>query len=131
MTTKPEPHEPGRLLYDPATGEVGEYRDAAGPYLLLRPLGGGPEWEADPELCRPASDRERLDASVRAVNRRTRAVPMPLPGDAVRPPRPVPGCAVCLRLAERREAARAAYDRSAETDADVLLRRHHGKEHRA
>lgn len=133
MSTKPEPHEPGRLLYDPATGKVGEYRDRAGPYVMLRPVGGGVEWQADPETVRPATDRERIGASVQAVNQRTRAVPsLPPPVDAAgRPPRPVPGCAACLALAERREAARGVYDRSAETDANVLLRQHQRQEHRA
>ncbi len=41
-----ESHEPGRLLYDPATDKVGEYRDRAGPYVMLRPVGG--EWSGRP-----------------------------------------------------------------------------------
>ncbi|KOV76198.1 MULTISPECIES: hypothetical protein [unclassified Streptomyces] len=133
MTTKSGSHEPGRLLYDPATDRVGEYRDRAGPYVMLRPVGGGVEREADPERVRPATDRERLGAGVRAANQRARTLPaLPPPlDDAGRPPRPVPGCAVCLELAERRETARVAYDRSAETDANVLLRQHQRKEHRA
>ncbi|AYN40649.1 hypothetical protein D9753_19090 [Streptomyces dangxiongensis] len=133
MTTTSEPHEPGRLLYDPATDRVGEYRDRVGPYAMLRPVGGGVEWEADPATLRPATDRERLGASVRAVNRRTGSLPsLPPPLDDVsRPPRPVPGCAACAELAERREDARTAYDRSAETDANVLLRQHRRQEHRA
>lgn len=133
MTTKSEPLEPGALLYDPATDRVGEYRDRAGPYVLLRPVGGGVEWEADPRRLRPATDRERLGASVRAVNHRTRSLPsLPPPlDDDSRPPSPVPGCAACAELAGRREAVRAASDRSAETDADVLLRRHQRQEHRA
>lgn len=53
------------------------------------------------------------------------------PEDLGRPPRPVPGCATCLKLGRLREAARAAYDRSAETDANVLLRQHQRQEHRA
>ncbi|WP_432139445.1 MULTISPECIES: hypothetical protein [unclassified Streptomyces] len=51
--------------------------------------------------------------------------------DLSRPPQPVPGCATCAELLVLREAARAAYDRSAETDANVLLRRHQRKDHRA
>ena len=42
-----------------------------------------------------------------------------------RPPVPVPGCASCAELAVRRDEARARYDRSAEADANVLLRHHH------
>lgn len=133
MATSPEPYEPGHLLYDPATDKVGEYRDSDGPHVLLRPVGGGAEWQADPAAVRPATDRERIGATVRAVNHRARTLPsLPPPlDDAVRPPRPVPGCAACQELAERREAARVAYDRSAETDANVLLRQHQWKEHRA
>lgn len=46
-----------------------------------------------------------------------------------RPPVPVPGCAACAELAVRRGEARARYDRSAETDANVLLRHHQRREH--
>ena len=53
------------------------------------------------------------------------------PEDLMSPPRPVPGCPTCLTLAERRATARAEYDRSAEADANVLLRRHQRQEHRA
>jgi hypothetical protein len=76
--------EPGTLLYDPATDKVGEYQDRSGPYALLRPVGGGREWQADPAALRPATDRERIGAGVRAANSRTREL---------LPPRPVPGCA--------------------------------------
>jgi hypothetical protein len=40
--------EPGTLLFDPATNRVGEYQDRSGPYAMLRPVGGGREWQADP-----------------------------------------------------------------------------------
>ncbi|MFE7841876.1 hypothetical protein ACFU53_39225 [Streptomyces sp. NPDC057474] len=46
-----------------------------------------------------------------------------------RPPLPLPGCAACAGLAVRRDEARARYDRSAETDANVLLRHHQRREH--
>ncbi len=128
MRTEPAAFEPGTVLYDPATAKVGEYRGASGPRALLRPLGGGREWEAEPDGLRPATDRERLGAGVRAANARTLATP-PDPGDLSRPPNPVPGCAACAWLADRREAARAAFDHSAVTDANVLLRQHRRKEH--
>ncbi|MFF5443153.1 hypothetical protein [Streptomyces achromogenes] len=70
-----------------------------------------PEWEG-----RPAPALPTLPPSL---------------SDLSRPPRPVPGCPVCLRLAERRDVARTECDRSAETDANVLLRRHLRKEHAA
>ncbi|MFJ5973953.1 hypothetical protein [Streptomyces sp. NPDC093060] len=134
MTTTSEPLEPGSLLYDPATSRVGEYQDRSGPYAMLRPVGGGREWQADPASLRPATHRERLSAGVRAANQHTRAADMttlPDPEDVGRPPTPVPGCPSCAELAGRREEARAVYDRSAETDANVLLRQHQRQEHRA
>ncbi len=72
--------------------------------------------------------RARLSAEVRIANERGQALP-PDPNDLSRPPRAVPGCPACLTLAERREAARAECDRSAEADANVLLRRHLREEH--
>ncbi len=126
MTTDSAPLERGCLLYDPATHKVGEYQDRSGPYAMLRPLGGGREWEADPAALRPATPRERMSAGLRAANERTRAsgaCAPPDPDDMSRPPRPVPGCARCL-------VAQAAHDGSGETDANVLLRQHQRREHR-
>jgi len=71
--------EPGTLLFDPATNRVGEYQDRSGPYAMLRPVGGGREWQADPAALRPATDQERLSAGVRAANDRARAA-VPEPG---------------------------------------------------
>jgi hypothetical protein len=62
--------EGGALMYDPATRKVGEYQDKAGPYVMLRPVGGGREWEADPARIRLASPEERLSAGVKAANAR-------------------------------------------------------------
>ncbi|MFJ5777460.1 hypothetical protein [Streptomyces sp. NPDC093094] len=120
--------EPGTLLYDPATGKIGEYQDRQGPHALLRPVGGGREWEADPAALRPATDRERLSARVRAANRSATAPPGPDPAHS--PPRPEPGCPACEELTALRRIARAAYDHSAETDANVLLRQHQRQDHR-
>ncbi|WP_203615700.1 hypothetical protein [Streptomyces sp. SID13726] len=64
------PLEPGAVVYDPASRKVGEYRDKAGPYAMLRPVGGGREWEADPAQIRPATPSERLSAGVKAANAR-------------------------------------------------------------
>ncbi|MEU0818250.1 hypothetical protein ACFWA5_16310 [Streptomyces mirabilis] len=60
--------EAGALMYDPVTRKVGEYQDEAGPYAMLRPVGGGREWEADPARIRPATPEERLGAGVKAAN---------------------------------------------------------------
>jgi hypothetical protein len=63
--------EPGTLVYDPQTRRVGAFQARLGPYVLLRPVGGGREWEADPARIRPATQEERLAAGVRAVNERS------------------------------------------------------------
>lgn len=127
--------EPGSVLYDGELGRVGEYRAKVGPYLLLRPLGGGREWEAAPSAVRPATPAEQLSAKVRAANDqavRNRAEPVNAPDHEVRrPPVPVPGCTECAVLDARRAAARAGFDWSGETDANVLLRSHQGRDHRA
>ncbi|NEB11837.1 hypothetical protein G3I32_23845, partial [Streptomyces coelicoflavus] len=73
MRTEPATYEPGTVLYDTAAAKVGEYRGRSGARVMLRPLGGGREWEAEPAVLRPATDRERLGASLRAANDRTLA----------------------------------------------------------
>ncbi|MFD8230924.1 hypothetical protein ACFV20_03335 [Streptomyces sp. NPDC059696] len=118
--------EPGTLVYDPQTRKVGAYQDRTGPYVMLRPVGGGREWQADPARIRAATPEERLSAGVRALNDRSREG---LAADPARPPSPVPGCATCEELALRRDRARAAFDGSAVTDANVLLRQHQRDEH--
>ncbi|MFJ4283001.1 hypothetical protein [Streptomyces massasporeus] len=118
--------EPGTLVYDPHTRKVGEYQDRTGPYVMLRPVGGGREWQADPASIREATLDERLSAGVRALNDRSREG---LSADPTRPPSPVRGCTGCEELALRRDRARAAFDGSAVTDANVLLRQHQRDEH--
>ncbi|MFF7335090.1 hypothetical protein ACIQU5_26195 [Streptomyces sp. NPDC090306] len=63
--------QPGAVVYDTRAHRVGEYRDRTGPYAMLRPLGGGREWEADPALIREATQEERLAARLRAANDRS------------------------------------------------------------
>ncbi|MFH9466237.1 hypothetical protein ACH4LT_02910 [Streptomyces clavifer] len=43
-----------------------------GPYLQLRPLGGGREWDANPARVRPAAPAELLSARVAEANARSR-----------------------------------------------------------
>src|SRR3954468_11757487 len=123
--------EPGTLVYDPQRGAVGEYQDRSGPYAMLRPVGGGREWQADPARLRAATAKERLSAGVRAANGRSREGTGLAFDEAVthRQPEPVPGCPACEALAARRQEARAGFDGSAETDANVRLRRHQRREH--
>ncbi|WP_432157339.1 hypothetical protein [Streptomyces sp. bgisy153] len=117
--------ETGMQVYDPVARKVGEYRGQAGPYVMLRPVGGGREWEADPARVRPATQEERIRAGVRAANRRTGQE------DPAGPPIPSPGCETCAGLAARRDEARARHDASAVTDANVLIRRHQEQAHPA
>ncbi|GAB2721291.1 hypothetical protein [Streptomyces bullii] len=118
----------GTPVYDPESGRVGEYRGQAGRYAMLRPVGGGREWEADAALVRPATTEERLSAGVQAANARSAGGRYGVE-DLSRPPLPVPGCAACTELAVRREEARAHADGTAETDAKVPLRRHQRRDH--
>lgn len=121
--------ERGTIVYDPRTRKVGEYRDRTGPFAMLRPLGGGREWEADPALIRPATPEERLSASVRAANSRSGSGASAGTEDFDRAPSPVPDCPACADLAALRDDARARADGTAETDANVLLRRHRRRDH--
>ncbi|WP_329217147.1 hypothetical protein OG352_14260 [Streptomyces sp. NBC_01485] len=125
-------HESGTLLYDPATDKVGEFQARSGPYAMLRPVGGGREWQADPTAVRPATPQERMRAGVRAANQRPRTDAPFLVGVGIgRPPAPMPDCVECEDLATQRADARAEHDYSAETDANVLLRRHQRQDHQA
>lgn len=40
-------------LFGDSTGRIGVYMGMGGPYALLRPVGGGREWEAWPDTLRP------------------------------------------------------------------------------
>lgn len=59
---------PDAVVYDADHQKVGRCQGRGGPYLLLRPLGGGWQWEANPESVRLATSGERLSAELRAVN---------------------------------------------------------------
>ncbi|WP_370626676.1 hypothetical protein [Streptomyces sp. NBRC 110035] len=63
------------MVIEEYTGRAGIVMDHVGPYLQLRPVGGGREWDADPAQVRPASPAERLHASVAAANAQSRALP--------------------------------------------------------
>jgi len=121
--------ELGAWVYDQVAGVVGEFKGAAGSYVMLRPVGGGREWQADPGDLRPATPAERLSAGVRAANERARAgAAQPVP-DLSRPPEPVPHCVACALLVRERREAQGRFDHSAVTDMNVLLRRHLWQDH--
>ena len=58
----------GTVVMDAATGRVGQVMGREGLYVLLRPVGGGKEWEARPENVRVATAAERLSARVAEAN---------------------------------------------------------------
>ncbi|MFI8883448.1 hypothetical protein [Streptomyces sp. NPDC053813] len=63
LTRREPPQVPpsGTLFRDSGHGgRVGEFRGVVGPYWSLRPLGGGVEWEAEPEWVRALTPAERL-----------------------------------------------------------------------
>ncbi len=63
----------GALVVDTGLGDrVGEFRGIAGPYWSLRPVGGGTEWEAEPQRVRPALLMEQLRARTARLNARSR-----------------------------------------------------------
>ncbi len=43
-----------------------------GPYVQLRPLGGGKEWDCAPDTVRRATAAERLSAATAYANARSR-----------------------------------------------------------
>nr|WP_079101210.1 hypothetical protein [Streptomyces pathocidini] len=65
--------ELGSLVID--TGDrnrVGVVMGHVGPYVQLRPVGGGREWDAAPERVRPLTSREELSARLAARNKGAR-----------------------------------------------------------
>ncbi|WP_323136661.1 hypothetical protein OG709_28150 [Streptomyces sp. NBC_01267] len=61
----------GDTVHDPVRGRVGVVMGRVGPYLQLRPLGGGREWDADPDRVRTLSPAELLSARVALTNARS------------------------------------------------------------
>ncbi|WP_128380149.1 hypothetical protein [Streptomyces cavernae] len=62
----------GTYVVDTRNGEVGEVMGHEGPYVQLRPLGGGREWDCAPEAVRVATTIERLSAATAYANARSR-----------------------------------------------------------
>ncbi|WP_127357424.1 hypothetical protein [Actinacidiphila soli] len=61
----------GTLAVDTRRDEVGEVRGHVGPYVQLRPVDGGCEWDARPEDLRPLSAAETLSRRVAEANPRS------------------------------------------------------------
>lgn len=62
----------GSYAIDTSTGRVGRVMGHEGPYVQLRPIGGGREWDCDPEVLRTATVAERISAVTAHVNARSR-----------------------------------------------------------
>ncbi|MFJ8648304.1 hypothetical protein ACIRNI_19570 [Streptomyces sp. NPDC093546] len=67
-----EPPAVGEAVRDTAHDRVGRVIGHEGPYLQVRPLGGGREWDADPRHVRTLSQDELLSALLAEVNARSR-----------------------------------------------------------
>ena len=62
----------GLHVVDTHSGKVGIVMGHEGPYVQLRPYGGGREWDADPGAVRRATPAERLSAATAYTNARSR-----------------------------------------------------------
>ncbi|MDH6630542.1 hypothetical protein M2271_008403 [Streptomyces sp. LBL] len=62
----------GEAVHDGARDRVGRVMGHEGPYLQLRPLAGGREWDAEPDHLRPLTQDELLSALVAEANARSR-----------------------------------------------------------
>lgn len=62
----------GEAVRDTARGLVGRVMGKEGPYVQLRPLAGGREWDADPGHLRILTQDELLSALLAEVNTRSR-----------------------------------------------------------
>ncbi|MEU3249911.1 hypothetical protein [Streptomyces sp. NPDC006997] len=62
----------GAAVRDTVRDRVGRVMGRQGPYLQVRPLGGGREWDADPQNVRALSQDELLSALLAEVNARSR-----------------------------------------------------------
>jgi len=63
----------GDLVEDAGSKRTGEVMGFEGPYVQLRPVGGGREWDAMPECLRPLTRAEALRVAVAVANARSRA----------------------------------------------------------
>ncbi|GHA68625.1 hypothetical protein ACIQRS_10560 [Streptomyces termitum] len=62
----------GAYVVEIRTGRVARVMGCDGPYVQLRPLGGGREWDVEPEAVREATSSERLSAATAHANARSR-----------------------------------------------------------
>ena len=62
----------GDIVEDTGTDKFGTVMGFCGPYVQLRPVGGGREWDAEPDTLRSATLSEALSAGVAVANARSR-----------------------------------------------------------
>ncbi|MFE0704475.1 hypothetical protein [Streptomyces sp. NPDC058872] len=62
----------GAYVVEIRTGRVGTLVGREGPHVQIRPLGGGREWDVEPEGVREATAAERLSAATAHANARSR-----------------------------------------------------------
>ncbi|KOV67942.1 hypothetical protein [Streptomyces sp. MMG1121] len=62
----------GSHAVDTRSGRLGIVMGHEGPYVQLRPYGGGQEWDAVPGAVRCATPAERLSAATAYANARSR-----------------------------------------------------------
>ncbi|WP_210589474.1 hypothetical protein [Streptomyces sp. GESEQ-35] len=62
----------GSYVVDGGSGRLGIVMGHEGPYVQLRPYGGGKEWDAEPGVVRRATPAERLSAATAYANARSR-----------------------------------------------------------
>ncbi|MFE6283651.1 hypothetical protein [Streptomyces sp. NPDC057877] len=70
----PTDYEPriGDTVQDRAVGKTGKVMGFLRPYVQLRPIGGGVEWDARPEDLTPVPVAQALSEGVSAANARSR-----------------------------------------------------------
>ncbi|MGW2827881.1 hypothetical protein [Streptomyces sp. NPDC001286] len=61
----------GTHVVDTRTGRVGIVMGHEGPYVQLRPYGGGREWDAEPGALRAATRAERLGVATAQADARS------------------------------------------------------------
>lgn len=59
-------------VMDTLTKRIGKIMGFEGPYVQLRPIGGGREWDAQPDHLRPVTAEEALSDGVAEANARSR-----------------------------------------------------------
>lgn len=72
MTMTARKPQVGDTVEDTERKQVGKVMGFEGPYVQLRPIGGGREWDARPDRLRRLTRAEALSADVAAANARSK-----------------------------------------------------------